>query len=135
MALTKVASTMLETVTVPVTITVSIDGGGVAIATGIVTGADITIPYNMTITQWILTADQTGSLVVDVWRDSYANFPPTVADTITSTDKPTLASASKNRNTNITAWNTSVTAGDILRFKVDSVTTCTYATLTIIGTR
>lgn len=132
MALTKV-STLMQKETK--TITINIDGGGSVISTGILKGADITIPYAMTITQWQLVADQSGSIVIDVWKDTYANFPPTVADTITSTDKPTLSSVIKNRNTNVTLWNTTVNAGDILRFNVDSASTCTYAVLTITGTK
>jgi hypothetical protein len=79
------------------------------------------IPYNGTILGWYIIGDTTGSIVVDIWKDSFANYPPTVGDTITGTEKPTLASQNKNSDLTLTTWNTSVLAGDVVRFKVDSV--------------
>jgi hypothetical protein len=110
-----------------------IDGGGSAITTGI--KGDIEVPFACTITAWEVLADQSGSIVIDVWKDTYANFPPTVGDTITGTEKPTLSSAAKNQDTNLTSWTTSVSANDILRFNVDSATTVTRVTLSLTVTR
>jgi len=70
--------------------------------------------------------------VIDVWKDTYANFPPTVADTITGTEKPTLSSASKNQDLTLSTWTTSITAGDWLRFNVDSASTVTRIALSIM---
>ena len=78
-----------------------------------------------------MLADQTGSIVVDIWKDSYANFPPTNADSITSATPPTIAAGTKDTDTTLTSWTTSITAGDILRFNVDSATTVTKVTLSI----
>jgi hypothetical protein len=111
----------------------TIDGGGTAITTGV--KGYITIPYNGTITGWDIFGDTTGSIVVDVWKDTYANFPPTVADTIAGTEKPTLSSAVKNQDTNLTSWTTSVTAGDIVAFNVDSAATVTRVNLIIYITK
>jgi len=111
----------------------TIDGGGSAITTGV--KGYITIPYNGTITGWDIFGDTTGSIVVDVWKDTYANFPPTVADTIAGSEKPTLSSAVKNQDTNLTSWTTSVTAGDIVAFNVDSAATVTRVNLIIYITK
>ena len=46
--------------------------------------------------------------------------PPTVADTITASAKPTLSSATKSEDTTLTGWTTAVTAGDVFGFMVDS---------------
>lgn len=108
---------------------ITIDGGGSAITTGV--KGYITIPYAGTITGWDIFADTSGSIVVDVWKDTYANFPPTVADTIAGTEKPTLSSATKNQDTNLTTWTTSVTANDVIAFNVDSVSTVTRVNLII----
>jgi hypothetical protein len=43
---------------------------------------DITVPFSCAITEWTLLADQTGSIGVDIWKDTYANYPPTSADTL-----------------------------------------------------
>lgn len=108
---------------------ITIDGGGSAITTGV--KGYVTVPYTGTITQWTLLADQSGSIVIDVWKDTYANYPPTVADTIAGSEKPTLSSATKNQDTNLTTWTTAVTAGDVVGFKVDSASTVTRVTLII----
>lgn len=110
-----------------------IDGGDSEIADG--QKGHLDIPFDCTITGWTLLADQSGSIVIDVWKDTYANFPPTVADNITGSEKPTLSSVQKNQDTNLTTWTTSVSAGDILAFNIDSCTTVTRITATITATR
>jgi hypothetical protein len=112
-----------------ISITFIIDGGGATITTGV--KGDLTIPFAATIVEWTLLADQTGSIVVDIWKDTEANHPPTVADTITASAKPTLSSVSHNRSSTLTGWTTAITAGDVLRFNVDSITTCTRVTLSL----
>ena len=106
-----------------------IDGGGAAISTGV----KIDVPFEMdcTIVGARLLADQSGSIVLDLWKDTYANYPPTVADTITASAKPTLSSATKANDTTLTGWTTSITAGDTLRVNVDSATTVTRVTLAL----
>lgn len=112
-----------------VSLDVIIDGGGVAITTGV--KADVEIPFTYTITAARLLADQSGSIVVNIWKDVYANFPPTVADKITASAPPTLSSADHSQDTTLTGWTTSVSSGDILRFNVDSVSTVTRVTLSL----
>lgn len=109
------------------TITLTIDGAGSAISTGV--KGYLRVPVNATITGWTLLADQVGSIVIDVWKDTFANYPPTVADTITASAKPTLSSASSDDDTTLTGWTTAITAGDVLGFNVDSATTVTRVTL------
>lgn len=106
----------------------TIDGGGSAITTGV--KGDVTIPFDCYIDSWYITADQAGSIVIDVWKDVFANFPPTVADSIAGTEKPTLSSATFNSDTNLTTWTTRmVTSGDVIRFNVDSASTVTRVNL------
>ncbi|MDP2106506.1 MAG: hypothetical protein Q8J76_10980 [Desulfobulbaceae bacterium] len=111
------------------TITFIIDGGEAAITTG--QKGHLEIPFACTILAWTLLADQSGSIIIDVWKDTYANFPPTVADTITGTEKPTLSAAQKNQDTALTTWATEISAGDILAFNVDSVATVQRVTLSL----
>ena len=95
----------------------------------------IVVPFNCTIIENYVLADQTGDIVIDVWKDSYANFPPTVADSITASAKPTLTSAVKYHDTTLTGWTTSLTAGDVLTIKVDSAATLTLVTFVLIVSR
>jgi hypothetical protein len=112
----------------PGSFSVIIDGGDSAITTGI--KADLEIPFACNLIGWTLLADAAGSIVIDVWRDSYANFPPTAADSI-STSKPTLSSAAKAQDDTITDWTEAIPAGSILRFNVDSAVTVKRVTLTL----
>lgn len=116
-----------------VSINYIIDGGGIALTTGV--KGFVEIPYAMTITGWQIFADQVGSVVVDVWKDSYANFPPTVGDTIAGSEKPTLSSAQNNQDLSLSTWTTGLTAGDILAYNVESISTVTRVTVSIIGVK
>lgn len=91
----------------------------------------VSIPMNLTIVGWTLLADQTGSIVIDVWKDVYANFPPLVGDTIAGSEKPTLSAAQCNTDVSLTTWTTSVSIGDVLAFNVDSCSSCKQVTLTL----
>jgi len=110
-----------------------IDGFGSTITTGI--KGDFEFPFAATINSWTLVADQTGSIVIDVWKDTYANFPPLVGDSIAGTEKPTLSAVNKNQDLSLTTWTTSITSGDIIRLNVDSATTVTRVTLSIKYTK
>lgn len=104
-----------------------IDGGGATITTGV--KGDLVIPFDCTPLDWTLLADQSGSIVVDIWKDTYANFPPVVGDSITASAKPTISAATKGQSSSLTGWTTSFSAGDVLRLNVDSVTSIQRVTL------
>lgn len=108
----------------------SIDGGGAVITTGIA-GMGLVVPYACTLVNWTLLADVSGAIKIDVWKDSYANFPPTDADSITNGNEPAIAASGvKAQGTNLSGWTTtSIAAGDILYFNVDSCTSITKALL------
>lgn len=125
----KGTSGVLSAVTLKGAITFVVDGGGSAITTGI--KGDLQIPFDCTIVAARLLADQSGSIVVNVWKDTYANFPPDVTDKITASAPPTITTATKSQDTTLTGWTTAITAGDILRFNVDSITTVTRVTLVL----
>tara|TARA_R110000772_G_scaffold78559_2_gene168580 strand:- start:4974 stop:6959 length:1986 start_codon:yes stop_codon:yes gene_type:complete len=107
-----------------------IDGAGTAITTGY--AGELRIPYDCTISGVELMADQSGSIVIDVWKDTYANAPLTDADSITASAPPTLSTAQKSVDSTLTGWTTSLTKGDYLAFSVDSAATITRITLTLI---
>lgn len=99
------------------------DGFGSVLSTGVL--GDIQCPFAATITGVTMLADQSGSAVVDIWKDTYANFPPTDADTITASATPTISTATKMTDSTLSGWTTSISAGDVLRFNLDSVTSIT----------
>ena len=106
-----------------------IQGASGVIATGV--SGDVRVDFPCTIVGWTLLADQTGSIQIDIWKDTYANYPPTVADTITAAAKPLISSGVKNSSTTLSGWTTTIAAGDTLRFNVDSVTAINRVTLAL----
>lgn len=110
-----------------------IDGGGVAITTGI--KGNLEIPFSCTIHRATLLADQSGSIVVNIWKTPYASYPPTVADKITASAPPTITASDKSQDTTLTGWTTTITSGDTLRFNVDSVSAITRVTLSLQVTK
>jgi len=105
------------------------DGGGSAISAG--SQVDLYVPFDCTITLGALLNDASGSIVVDVWRDSYANYPPTDADSITASAPLTASSAVKALDSTLTGWSKDLTAGQTLRFNVDSCSGVTRCTVTL----
>lgn len=111
------------------TIQFIIDGGSSAITTGV--KGDIRVPFDCTVLSWEIVADVSGSIVVDIWMDTYANFPPDVADTITGSEKPTLSTAIKNQDLTLSTFTTALTRGKWLRYNVDSAATVTRVTISL----
>ena len=80
-----------------------------------------------TIVGWTLIADQVGSVVFDVWKANDAL--PTVTNTITASAKPTLSSSQYTHNETLSGWTTSIAAGDVLAYNIDSCSTITQVVL------
>lgn len=101
----------------------------------------IEVPANCELVSWRLISNvigtSSGSIVVDVWKNTYANFPPTVTDTISgSATKPTLTNSQKNENTTLVGWTKTLTKGDWLGFNVDvcSGSSINQVTLSFVAT-
>ena len=121
------------------TISVVFDGG-----TSAITGnpeVDVTVPAAGTITGWTLLADAAGGAVIDIWNDTYANFPPTDADSICAANPVSMNSVIKQTSyldgidSQIDTWDKTLAAGDILRFHLDSSSTVKRLELTLTYTR
>jgi hypothetical protein len=106
-----------------------VDGGGSTITTGI--KGDILVPFACTINEWSLLADQSGSVTVDIWKDTYANYPPTSADSITGSAAVSITNNVKNQSSTLTGWTTAIAENDALRFNVSSASTITRLTITL----
>ncbi len=97
------------------------------------------IAYDCTVTNWTLlsvdAASTAGSIVIDIWKDTYANYPPVVGDSmIGAGTKPSLSSANKNTAAPASWTTTTITAGDVLGFNIDSITTLTAVKLILTVT-
>jgi hypothetical protein len=92
----------------------------------------IFVPYAVTLTDWTIYADVSGSAVVDVYNNNYASYPATTS--IAGTDLPTLSSAITNQDLTLTGWGTtSVAAGTFLTLNVNSASTVTKLWVTLRG--
>lgn len=98
-----------------------VDGGGSAITTG--SKGTKYIPWDCTITGWDIRSDISGDCVFNVKRSGVS---------IAGSEKPTLSSASSNSDMALSTWTTSLSAGDVIEFVVDSAATLTRATVTIL---
>ncbi len=108
---------------------VGIDGGGVAITTGVKRG--FMVPYGCTISRVYAFCDPSATIVVDIWKDTYANHPPTDADSITASAPVTITAGTKSLDSTLTGWTTALSARDILWFNVDSNNTATWVLIVI----
>ena len=107
-----------------------IDGGGSAITTGI--KGSIVLPYKCEIISATIVTDQSGSIVVDLWKDTYANYPPTDADSITASAPLTISSSNKAQDTTLSGWTKTLERYNVLFFNVDSVATVEWASITLL---
>ena len=108
-------------------IVVIIDGGGYEIEDGIALW--IPVDYACTIKSCTMVADQSGSIVVDIWKSAYADVPAENAESITASAPPTITTAVKSQDNTLTGWTTSISAGDWLYYNVDSCTTIPRVTI------
>lgn len=104
-----------------------IDGGGSAITTGV--KGVVVLPFSCTLTGWSLTADQSGSVQIDVLRSAWSTSP-SYAD-ITGGNYPTLSSAVAADDLSLSGWTTALSANDILEFAVNSASTVQRVTATL----
>lgn len=95
--------------------------------------AHLQVDQACTIVSATLLGDQSGSIVVDIFKCTYAAFdPPThpaVADKITSATPPTISAAKKSTDATLSGWTTAIAAGDILGLNINSISTFTRVTL------
>jgi|Deesub1362A_J573_1020465.scaffolds.fasta_scaffold03070_3 hypothetical protein len=114
---------------IPGGVDIIIDGGGAVITTGV--KAYLEVKYKCIIKRVTLLADQTGSIQIDIWKDTYANFPPTDADSICGGNEPAISSGQKYQDSTLSGWTTQLNEGDILAINVDSVTGIQRLTISI----
>jgi hypothetical protein len=88
------------------------------------------IPFDCTITGWILVADQNGNAVLDVQRTPMNLFPDGLVS-LCGSDKPTLASSIINSNLAVSQWTQELNAGDLLQISLVSADTLTRLNLAL----
>ena len=95
--------------------------------------AAIRMPFDGSWVRWTMLApyDPSPRVTMDIWSDTYGNFPPTVADTITGNEAPKLTGATKNEGTALLNWDRNFKAGDVLYFVATQISACRGWTLVV----
>jgi len=112
---------------------ITFDGSGAVLTVG--TKNRYHVPYACTISKIFMYADQSGSVVLDIWKNDYTNYPATIANTIVASAKPTISAATKSTDSTLTGWTTSIAADDHLVVNIDSCSSITWLKLVIVVTR
>lgn len=100
----------------------------------------IEMPFAATINAARMLATPAGSIVVDIWRCTFAQFDggnthPVAADSITGGNPLTISAAVSVVNTSLAGWTVSLNAGDVLAFDVVSASTVSRATVSLDVTK
>ena len=112
-----------------------IDGQGAAPSAGI--KGDVEVPFACTINAATLAGDASGYVSLDIWKDSYANYPPTVADSIITASGTALGYSGdiKYQDATLTNWNKSIAAGDVIRYNVNGASGSTRVLVSLKVTK
>lgn len=105
----------------PAAIEAVIDGGNSLIQTGV--KGYLSVPFGATISSVVMYADAAGTISVDIWKCTTAEFDagvthPVAADTITGGVPPALAGSALYENSALAGWTTSLDTGDVLAYSV-----------------
>ncbi len=113
----------------------TIDGQGSVISTGI--DGTKNVNTNVSITGWklfeISGTPVSSTVDISLWKDTYANFPPTSVDTVNYWQRPKLTAQTKNTVTFATPI--TATKGDEIRLNANTVTGALKLKLVLIGTK
>jgi len=90
---------------------------------------DIIVPLSCIINRVTMLADVVGNVQIDIFKGVYSAYPPTLS--ICGSNPPTINSSNKSQDSTLAGWGTSLTQGDVLRFKVNTVLTITEVSLTL----
>ena len=112
---------------------ITIDGAGTPISSGL--KGYLRVPYSCTINSAQIVATAPGDISIDIWKDSFVNFPPAVTDSITASAPVSLSSAQASNDSTLTGWTTSIQEGDYLAFYVNAPATVSKITLSLEVTR
>jgi hypothetical protein len=112
-----------------------ISGGGSAVDAGVTDPVICQrVETDFALSAWYIYSDQDGDIVLDIWKDVWANYPPTNTDSIAGTEKPTLSSADTASDTSLGSMTTDWNTGDVVCVEIESAATLTWAVVDFIGT-
>lgn len=91
------------------------------------------VPEWLVVQSWVVIGDAAGSIEWDIWKVSLDQFLagtiPTVADSITGTEQPSLASQAAATAETLYSWTILLAQNDVLAFNVKSCSGIARSTL------
>lgn len=114
----------------PASIEYVIDGNGQSLSIGY--KGFLIIPFWLIINDWILGADVSCTAVMDVWKCTQAQYPPTVANSITGIAQPQLSNQALAKSSTLTGWNIEINQGDVVGFDIQSISVGAPTRLTLV---
>lgn len=122
----------------PAAIEYVVDDGGLAITAG--NKGYLKVPFAGVFTVVSLLGNTTGSVEIDIWKCTYAQFDggityPTAADSIVGGNYPTITAGTKYQDTTLALWTTTFAANDVLAFVVNSNSGFTRLTIAMNASR
>lgn len=91
------------------------------------------INNNSTITGWYIDCDASGSIVLDVWKNTWDDTPEVNGDSIAGTEKPTLSTDVSASDTALGSMTTDWNAGQNVCIEIESAATVTKCSVTFAG--
>jgi hypothetical protein len=112
-------------------LSLTVNAGSSTVSSGV--KGIITVPFNGQILGWSIIANQSGSVVFDIYKDSFTNFtyPGSAINTITGTNKPQLSGSYKYESFNLSSWDVAVSKYDVLTVNIDSTADINVAILNL----
>jgi hypothetical protein len=107
---------------------VTFDGGGQVVQNKT---AYVQMPYNGTLGAWFMVADQTGACTIAVSKSTFTGFPSTSAVYSVNPAIPAGFQKELAAFPSYISGMATVTAGDVLKFEISSVTSITWVNLSI----
>ena len=104
-----------------------IDGGGQVIPAN--AEYFFHIDYAGEFQAWTGLTDVQGSIQVDIYKETYAEYPKSVPVSICAAALPTITNAKKGQDNTLTGWTKKCVAGEVFRIKVISCETIKRFTL------
>jgi hypothetical protein len=99
------------------TINYVIDSGSISMLSG--NKGSVTLDVSGVIESLVILSDQQGDLTIDIKKSNYSIFPTFTS--IVGGVYPQMTNSRKVRDDNLTGWDTTLVAGDILTFDVIAV--------------
>lgn len=104
---------------------ITVDGGGSVPSTG--SKGFFQLKFAGTIQEVTLIADRAGSVAFDILKSDLAHIGS--GTSIVASDPPALSAVQAVTDSALTGWTTALAAGDVLEYKISSISTIQRVTL------